>query len=522
MGQLIGHIRDSATGEAVAAQVHVRLAGGRFVHPEDAILKEGPGHPFFYADGEFRINVGRGKVQLLVERGTEFIPLNRTVECTEHGITEADLELKRWTNLPDKGWFPGNTHLHYRETETRPDERLSLDPRVYNLRLTVISIAQRRELRYASNKYPIGLMNDYTSAHHLVDCGEENRHNVQPSGIGYGHIMLLRLRNQVDPVSRGMLVNDFDPDYPPLCYACDDAHRQGGIVIWCHNGRGMEAPVAAVLGKLDAFNLFDPCWMDPEYDIWYALLNCGIPLPASTGSDWFLSSNNRVYVQTGSEFTYDGWLSGLRDGRSFITNGPALTMVVNGHDPGAQLELKADSRAQVSVSWHSHYPLTRIDIIQDGEIAAFEVHPEGTLSGKYEADLPIAANSWIAARCGSDARDSFFHAIYAHTSPVYIRTGKSSSAQRQAAGLFVGGLDESLGWIRKKGRFTKDEQREEMEHLFQSARSLYKDLSNGKEITTLRANRDPVLSPEAADSDVGPQGTAGAPGDKLTFTKECL
>ena len=486
MGQLIGHIRDSETGEAVAAQVHVRLASGSFVHPQGALLKEGPGQPFFYADGEFRINVGRGMVQLLVERGTEFIPLETTVECTEHGSTEADLELKRWANLPDSGWFPGNTHLHYRETETRPDERLRLDPRVYNLRLTVISILQRRDLRYASNRYPIGLLNEYTTAHHLVDCGEENRHNAQARETGYGHIMLLRLRNQVDPVSRGKLVGDFDPDYPPLCYACDDAHRQGGIVIWCHNGKGMEAPVAAVLGKLDAFNLFDPWWMDPEYDIWYALLNCGIALPASTGSDWFLSSNNRVYVQTGSEFTYDGWLAGLQSGRSFITNGPALRLLVNGCEPGASLELKSDSRAEVTVSWHSHYPLTRIDIIQDGTVAASREYPAGTLSGELKADLPINANSWIAARCGSDARDSFFHAIYAHTSPVYIRTGTTSSAQRQAAGFFLGRLDESLDWIGSKGRFTKDEQREEMEHLFQQARSLYEDLSEGKEVNAAR------------------------------------
>ena len=56
----------------------------------------------------------------------------------------------------------------------------------------------------------------------------------------------------------------------------------------------------------------------------YALLNCGINLPASTGSDWFLCSNNRVYVQTCGEFTYDGWLANLRSRKSFITNGPAL------------------------------------------------------------------------------------------------------------------------------------------------------------------------------------------------------
>ena len=98
----------------------------------------------------------------------------------------------------------------------------------------------------------------------------------------------------------------------------------------------MEAPVAAALGKLDAFNLFDPYWADPEYDIWYRLLNCGVPLPASTGTDWFICSNNRVYVQTDQEFTYDNWLEGLQKGCTFIT-GPALFLKVDGMMPGARL-----------------------------------------------------------------------------------------------------------------------------------------------------------------------------------------
>ena len=55
-------------------------------------------------------------------------------------------------------------------------------------------------------------------------------------------------------------------------------------MIWCHNGLGVEAPVAGVLGKVDAFNLFDNYWMDPEYDVYYQMLNAGIRLPVSTGS----------------------------------------------------------------------------------------------------------------------------------------------------------------------------------------------------------------------------------------------
>ena len=252
----------------------------------------------------------------------------------------------------------------------RPDDRLQLDPKVHDLSVTVVSILQRRELPYASNKYPIGFMTDYSTAHHLVDCGEENRHNSRRGGIAYGHVMFLRIRNMVDPVSRGDLVSDFDPDYPPLCHACDDTMRQGGIVLWCHNGQGMEAPVAAALGKLDAFNLFDPFWMDPEYDIWYNLLNCGLALPASTGTDWFICSNNRVYVQTDQEFTYDNWLKGLQAGRTFITNGPALFLKVDDTMPGGRIESPNGQPRKVSgqIAWDSHYPINRIELVHNGGV----------------------------------------------------------------------------------------------------------------------------------------------------------
>ena len=164
----------------------------------------------------------------------------------------------------------------------------------------MISVLQRRELAYASNRFPVGFAGHLSRAALAIDVGEETRHNRTPWEIGYGHVMLLGLQELVQPVSRGVLVDDDDPDYPPLVDACDAAHAQGGLAIWCHNGKGMEAPVAAALGKLDGFNLFDPYWMDPEWDVWYDLLDCGFVLPASTGSDWFVCSSNRVYVHTGA------------------------------------------------------------------------------------------------------------------------------------------------------------------------------------------------------------------------------
>ena len=204
---------------------------------------------------------------------------------------DVELRLERWTDLPAHGWHPGNTHLHYDDNEVRPDERLRFDSVVEGYGVTVISILMRREIPYASNRYPIGLFTDLSTAHHIVDVGEESRHNLPTremdyGSFGYGHVMFIDIKNLVDPVSRGMLRNDLDPDFPPLCWACDDARDQGGTVIWCHNGRGMEAPVAAALGKIHAFNLFDAYWMATEYKIYYEMSNAGLRLPASTGSSW--------------------------------------------------------------------------------------------------------------------------------------------------------------------------------------------------------------------------------------------
>ena len=470
-----GSIIDRASGERVAARVQVLSSQGMFVQPSDAILKVGAGDPFFYADGVFEVVVPRGPVRVTVERGTEYVPATLDLEAPSHGTLAVDIELVRWTDLGDRGWHPGNTHIHYDEKETRPDERLRLDPRVEDLRMTAISILKRRDLTYATNKYPPGMLTEFSSGHHYVQCGEENRHNFTASGPhGYGHVMLLNIRNVVEPVSRGVLVDAFDPDYPPLSYACDDAHRQGGVVIWCHNGQGMEAPVAAALGKLDAFNLFDPHWMDAEYDVYYQMLNAGIRLPASTGSDWFICNGNRVYAHTGGAFEYEDWLQALKQGRTFITNGPALSLTVQGGGPGDEIEARPGERLSTLAAWDSHYPVSRVEVLFNGRVVGGESFPHGSKGGRLEADVPADSDGWIAARLRSDVRDSYHQPIFAHTSPVYVKTGTDSPERSEAARGFDASIERDLEWVRTRGKFYNDKQRREIADLFREGQGVYR------------------------------------------------
>ena len=478
MPKITGEIRDAATGEIVQARVQVLDPAGSNVAPADAMWKVGPGDPFFYTAGQFSLETTRGYHRVLVERGTEFTPWEGTVEVEGSSDTSIDIQLDRWADLPDRGWHPGNTHIHYDEKEKNPDRRLAYDSRVEDLRMTAVSILKRWELEYATNKYPPGVLNDYTDTHHHVQSGEETRHNKDPFDIGYGHVMLLNIHNQVEPLSRGVLVDQFEPDYPPLSYACDDAITQGGLVIWCHNGQGMEAPVAAALGKVHAMNLFDPFWKDVEYLYWYHMLNAGIKLPVSTGSDWFVSSANRVYSQTGGDFEYDSWLEGIRTGKTFITNGPALYMTVAGEEPGATLEVEKGTRIPIHANWSSHYAVERVEIVMNGKVVARRDFPEGVTTGHLEAEIVAESDGWIGARLASGSRDSFNQPIWAHTSPVYISgTGQRSEASVESATYFTDRIGEGINWVKTKGRFYTDSQRKEVVDLFKQGQDWYRNLT---------------------------------------------
>ena len=480
MGILHGTIVDAASGEKLDAKVHVLNAMGNFAQPRDALLKRGPGTPFFFSDGEFEVGGSRGRTDVLVERGTEYEPYRTTVELPEHGHVDVEIPLERWYRPQEQNWYPGNTHIHYDEKETQPDRRLGIDCSVEGYNVTCVSVLDRRQLPYASNKYPIGVMNEFKTAHHVLDIGEENRHygDNSPWGFGYGHVMFMNIRNLIQPVSRGhTLTAQFDPDYPPLCFCCDEARDQGGIVIWCHNGRGMEAPIAAVLGKLDAFNLFDPFWMDPEYDLWYKLLDCGITLPASTGTDWFVCSNNRVYVQTDEDFSYAGWIDGMKRGRTFITNGPALDLKVNERPMGETLDITSGAELEAEITFSSFYPIQRAELVVDGAVVKYWDSPGGLREGAVRHGFTSERDGWVAARLWGNARDSFDQSIYAHSSPIYFRSGTPSAQRRASARFFMDSIDESLKWIDSYGRYNNDQQREDVRELFRRGREAYSSLA---------------------------------------------
>src|SRR5690349_17809749 len=101
MSKIAGRILDKQTGESVAARVQVLSVEGRFIHPPKALLKVGPGVPFFYSDGQFLLDAPRGFNQILVERGTEYKPARVRVNVPSKGTAAIDIEIERWNDLAE-------------------------------------------------------------------------------------------------------------------------------------------------------------------------------------------------------------------------------------------------------------------------------------------------------------------------------------------------------------------------------------------------------------------------------------
>ncbi|MFM8292582.1 MAG: CehA/McbA family metallohydrolase, partial [Planctomycetia bacterium] len=115
--------------------------------------------------------------------------------------------------------------------------------------------------------------------------------------------------------------------------------------------------VAAPLDACDFISVGDtpPVW---ELSIWYHALNCGLTTRISGETDFPCIYDERVglgraYVGLGrGELTYDAWIEGLRDGRSYCGDGRShvLDFVVGDRGVGTRDAAGAVSRLDLDAA----------------------------------------------------------------------------------------------------------------------------------------------------------------------------
>jgi hypothetical protein len=480
VGILRGMVRDEDTGLQTAAKMRiVDEASGQVYMPSECIrtmpAKSTTNVRYFYIRGPYELALPIGRYRIEVVRGICHQPQTISLDVGE-GVCVRDFRLKRLTDRC--GWYSGNTHTHYNlDIEEEVDERLRLVTPAEGVDVSVISYLIRNNLPYPSNRIPIGRLTDFFRDGAILDMGEECRNNFvsreRPYNVGYGHCLFLNIPRLIEPVSTGQLSADANaPDFPTLSMLCTEARRLGGTTIWCHNGHGMETPVAVALGQVDALNIADG--FPVEYDWYYRLLNCGFRLPISSGTDWWEYDHNRVFVRVEGEFNYENWLAGLRAGRTFVSNGPLIELTVNGQSPGSVLQ--GVRHLEVTARAVSRVPFERLEVVHDGDVVAQKTAANGQ-EAKLEWEFSTERSGWVAARVAGNTETRRGYPVFAHTNPVYLQAKQPQRKRQEAARAWTAEIEDSMRFIRKYYRFAYEADKALALGRFEEGRRFYANLA---------------------------------------------
>lgn len=409
---------------------------------------------YFYTQGEFELNLPCKSVTIKISHGFEYEYFEQKIEI-ESGITILKIELKRMINMPELGWYCGDNHSHY--THGPVDYDLTKQDALF--------CAAAEGLDFAcllNNKLekPLTIESEGVKGHFAYECGH---HPVLNSKIRPPKDLTCSVKDCDDWFS----LNDW-------------VHKKAGTIIMGHplfanhlysglladdsqaaNMTHYEIPINTILGNVDTFELQNNrlSILETWLQIWYRLLNCGINIPVSAGTDACVSVRTtlplgiyRSYVQS-KDNEFESYLAGLKAGHSFISDGPLLFLNINDKGPGEHIKLNPlNNKLEIEVQAKSIFPLPGVELVQSGEvIKRWELNGESEFNTTHE--LQIDKSCWLALRVLRLKRktdDSEVTELFAHTNPVFIDYNNVSRGSSQNALFF-------LQWIElvKKYRIEK-------------------------------------------------------------------
>ncbi len=408
-----------------------------------------------------------GDVIIDVARGYEYEPVRARVRITADE-REVVLRLRRWTDMNAKGWYSGDTHVHFQSIQQAHFEAQAEDLDIVNL------LAFQSGHTFMNTEDITGRPDVSDDGSSIVFVSSENRSR--------DHIGLLGARRRVLPWSTsGPIVAELGGTLDETFAGwADAAHAAGGIVVLCHYSTYAQHEALSLIatGRADALELYN---QGPAGQAeWYRLLNAGYRLPVVGGTD---KMNNevpvglyRTYARVNGAFTYDAWLDAIRAGRTFMTSGPILSLTVDDAEIGDTVCVRAGTEVRVRATAETIFPVNALQIVMGGEVVAEANDETGSRGLVIEKRIHVDRDTWIAARCGGPGYATnalrhhiepppfgekpidFAKAIIAHTSPIYLTTGSEWRAyDAEVCRYLLTAMDGGLEHIRRRATIASAE-----------------------------------------------------------------
>jgi hypothetical protein len=388
-------------------------------------------------------NDGDSHFILLEGRGTYDLPAGQYRVEAYHGIVHAPaaadftlapgedrkltLALAPVGGARPPAWLSGDDHIHL--TRVADDNPIFLSWLQAD-HLTVGNFLQLQRQVDAAEQYAFGADPRSQRPGAEIRSGHESRSEF------YGHVNLLGPSRLIRPLSIGKLYANSPEAYPFPLVLFQQGRTLGATVGYAHfDGSQPHSTLLMdlALGSIDFIEVFQFGVLKKEP--WYRLLNAGFRVTGVAGSDFPANLSRlkpwpRSVPLLGPERTlvpgepgandYDRWAEGVRRGNAIVTNGPLITLEVQGRGPGAVIDWSGDSVSIEGVAKGvSTRPIENIEVIANGVVIAAR-----NGDGKQTSlDVPIrgrlTTSTWLAARVRS-RRENPEPELWGHTNPIYV------------------------------------------------------------------------------------------------------
>ena len=469
MGDLAITLVD-ANRQALAARISVTDQDGRAYAPEDAWMhaddsfdrKERPFEAhYFHSAGKAGMAVPARGVEVEVTKGLDYRPVKRKIQVAANQQNKLIITLEPLRPPQSSGsqWVSGDVHVHmnyggaYRNTPKHLVEQAAAE----NLPI-VQSLIVNKEQRVPDISYFRTTPDAASTSRNLLLYGQEFHTSY------WGHLGLLNLqRNFILPDYAAYPNTAAASLFPTNADVADLAHQQQAVVGYVHPLDAVpdpikdasltnELPVDVALGKVDYIEVLGFSEHKSTAAVWYRLLNCGFRLPAAAGTDAMANfaslrgpvGLNRVYVKVpAGPFAIAPWLSSLKQGHTFATNGPLLDFKLEGREAGDDLKLPAPGQVKFTAAMRSIVPIDHLQIVCNGEVVRDLNTNSYPASDRQSADvegaLPISQTGWCLLRAWSEKAEYPVLDLYpyATTSPIYVSVAGSQPDASADAAYFI-------------------------------------------------------------------------------------
>jgi dipeptidyl aminopeptidase/acylaminoacyl peptidase len=466
-------------------RISVTAHDGRGFAPDDALRAADDNfdraerkfeYSYFFSQGEATLSVPAGSLTLEVVRGLEYRLVRKTVDVAPGGKVSVEVAQERIADLPARGWWSGDLHVHMNYGGHYLLEAKDLVRQMKAEDLHVVeNLIVNKEQRIPDLALFTGAPDPASTADTLIYHSQEYHTSF------WGHTGLLGLtENILLPGYVGYLNTAAASLHPMNATVADLARAQGALLGYVHPfdarpdlataappapnavpgflpGDPVELPIDVALGKVDYYEAVSLSDHLSTSEVWYRLLNAGFKIPAAAGTDAMANyaslrgpvGMNRVFAKLDGPLEHAGFLAAIKAGRTMATNGPLVELAVRASggawtEPGGEIVVPAGKhRLEARVSLRSIVPVDRLELVSSGRVIATLPLTGDRTTADAVVPVSLDRSSWLLLRAYAQHSRHPVLDLYPFgtTSPVYLAVGGAPARSPEDARYFLGWID---------------------------------------------------------------------------------